>query len=87
MDSNYESFKPRSYRDLGAEARVQELRHFQEVLRKGRPITHVLLSEWASNSDSRSALLTGGVSGGHPLAERPGQAENPKHYRRFQHGT
>ncbi len=42
----------------------EELRHFQEVLRKGDPITHVLLSEWASNSDSRGALLAGGVWGG-----------------------
>lgn len=77
MDSSYESYKPRSFRDLGAETRVQELRHFQEVLRKGDPITHVLLSEWASNSDSRSALLAGGVWGGIRWPKGLGKPKTP----------
>jgi len=64
MKNNYATFRPKTFRDLSAETREQELGHFQEVLRKGDPITHVLLSDWASTSDSRSALLAGGVWGG-----------------------
>ena len=77
MDRSYESYKLRSFRDLGAEARVQELRHFQEVLRKGDSITHVLLSEWASNSDSRGALLAGGVWGGIHSPKGLGKPKTP----------
>ena len=77
MKSNYDNFRPRSFRDLDAETRVQELRHFQEVLRKADPITHVLLSEWVSSSDSRSALLAGGVWGGIRWPKGLGKPKTP----------
>jgi hypothetical protein len=77
MDNNYENSKPKSFRDLGAEARVQELHSLQEVLRRPNPITLPLLSDWVSASDNRRALLAGGVWGGIRWPKALGKPKTP----------
>jgi hypothetical protein len=64
MEINCENSKPKTFRDLGAEARVEELHSLQHVLERPDPITHAQLSDWVSASDNRRALLAGSVWGG-----------------------
>jgi len=64
MDCSRVSSQTPTYRSLSADDRRQTLRHLQDLLIKPDPITHSLLSDWASQSDSRAAVLVGGVWGG-----------------------
>ena len=77
MENNYENSRPKTFRDLGAEARVQELRSLQDVLKQPDPITHFLLSDWVSASDNRTALLAGSVWGGIHWPKALGKPKTP----------
>lgn len=77
METNYENSRPRTFRDLNAEARVEELRHLQDVLKRPDPIVHPLLSDWVSASDNRRALLAGSVWGGIRWPKALGRPKTP----------
>jgi hypothetical protein len=77
MASDYEHSKPKTFRDLSAETRVQELRHFQDVLRRPDPITHTLLRDWVSGSENRTALIEGTVWGGIRWPKTLGKPKTP----------
>ena len=64
MSAYSEAARPRSYRDLDVQTRAKELASLQTELNKPSPLTHLQLSEWASVSEDRIALLRGGVWGG-----------------------
>jgi hypothetical protein len=59
MGNAYATSRPRTYRDLGAEARDLELKSLGDRMLKPDPITPHALSEWVSGSDDRTALLEG----------------------------
>ena len=60
----HENPSPRTYRDLNRESRVRELASLQDELHRPEPITHLRLTDWASASTDRRALLKGAVWGG-----------------------
>ena len=65
MNSEYAGAVTSRFRDIGAEARVRELRSLhQEMILKADPVTPTLLSDWVSGSSNRTALLLGSVWGG-----------------------
>ena len=56
--------RQRTYRDLTGEQRVRELASLRDQILKPDPITPHALTEWASGSADRRALLAGAVWGG-----------------------
>lgn len=77
MSNDYEHATPLSFRDLDTETRARELGSLQDELDRPESITHLRLSEWASDSAARIALLKGGVWGGIHWSKRLGKPLAP----------
>jgi len=56
---------------------MRELASLQTELNKPEPMTHIRLSEWASLSSDRTALLRGGVWGGIHWSKTLGRPQTP----------
>jgi hypothetical protein len=77
MEHKQEHAGPRTFRNLGTEARRQVLQSLQMELRKPDPITPERLVEWVKVSDDRGALLTGSVWGGIRWPKVVGKPKTP----------